>query len=861
MKRIFLLFTIVATLLVGGLSLFAAYRAERGGPAPLHVVVVGPMSGKSAAKGEAMVNGARLFAERYNAQLAEGGRPIFIAPVDDRNDPKLAEQVARVIAGDQRVVAVLGHRSSAASLRAAPVYAETGLPMIAATATAPMITKGNPWAFRVVPDNDLQGDFIARYVKALDFERVSVVFDRDDFGLSLATAFEEEAEALGLERVHSLGFDNHSSSLSEDLSAIVQRLGERDPGMIFIAAHDREGARLIRAAHDAGAHDWPMIGNASMGKQSFPARFAGVKEERKNPGHYTNGLYAVSSLIFDVAGESAQYFRERFRGKGLGEPDAAAAAYHDAATAVGEALRRIEVGEKTKGIEVRDALRGALAAMNEPAEGVRGVTGLIYFDAEGDVVKSIPVGRYSAGRLVSAPIQLSRVEDPTQITASALEEGFVRELDGEPFHMTHVVYTGIEPVAVTEFDSETLTFGAEFLLWFRSSSAVEPEHMEFLNAVEPVELGEPEESINDERFEYYLYRVKGRFYAEAHEGRDAFGEYRLKVAFRHQYLPQTNLIYVADSIGLGGGEQPWARRVAEGRLFEEVGEWSVNRAVLFQDSLLKDSYGHPELVEGGSEQRAFSRFNLELAVEENHLSLRGLLPTSVQHIILWGSLLALCLVLLAEEAGRLSFCLRGIWSIEIMLGVCVLAAAEPVLLSWMAGEVDRYHLRMTSFVFDLLWWLYLAYALAKAVRLFVWDRLAERTGQHVPNIARHLSTLFIYLLAVYGIIAFVLKQDPTNLLATSGLVAMIVGLALQSNLANVFSGIAISLEKPFLIGDRIRMNFDAGPVIGEVVDMNWRATKIRTDEGSEISMPNGTLANANINNLSHAERTQGRSDE
>ena len=100
MKRIFLLFTIVATLLVGGLSLFAAYRAERGGPAPLHVVVVGPMSGKSAAKGEAMVNGAKLFAERYNAQLAEGGRPIFIAPVDDQNDPRLAEQVARVIATD-----------------------------------------------------------------------------------------------------------------------------------------------------------------------------------------------------------------------------------------------------------------------------------------------------------------------------------------------------------------------------------------------------------------------------------------------------------------------------------------------------------------------------------------------------------------------------------------------------------------------------------------------------------------------------------------------------------------------------------------------------------------------------------------
>ena len=861
MKRLFLILTLIATTLVGGYSLFAAYQSARLKThlTPHWLAVVGPMTGKSADKGRAMVAGARLYAEHYNASLGEGERPILIAPYDDRNSPESAARVAREIVAEERVVAVLGHRSSAASLRAAPIYAEYGVPMVGATATAPMITKENPWAFRVVPDNDLQGRFIAHYIKANHYPSASVVFDRDAYGRSLAEAFEVAARELGLPIKQRIGFDAEAPSLEVDLGVAVERLSEDEPGMIFVAAHDREGAQLVRAVRDAG-HDWPMIGNASLGKQSFPWRFAGLKEELARPGHYTNGLFAVSSLIFDVAGEAAQHFRERYLDEEGQEPDAAAAAYHDAAQVVAEALTRSGGGqERGRGAAARKAVRDALAKMSEPGHGVRGVTGLIHFDDEGDVVKSIPVGRYSGGRLVSAPLLLSRVEDFDTLTEAAEEEGFIQRLGGEPFHITHVVYTGIEPRGVSAFDADTLTFEVEFLLWFRSSAAVEPEEIEFLNAVEAVELGESIQEVDDGETEYHLYRVKGRFFAEAREGRDAFGEYSLGIRFRHRSIPESNLIYVADSVGMGGDDTPWARRLADHHLFEEVGDWSIKRAVLFQDRVTKSIYGHPDLVEGGREQRAFSRFNFDMAVEENHLSLRGYLPESAQHWILAISLIALCALMLAEEAGRIGICRRLVWLVEVILGVCVLAAAEPVLLAQLAEQVERFHLRMTSFAFDLLWWLYLAYALAKAVRLFIWDRLEVRTGQHVPNIARHLSSLFIYLLALYGIVAFVLKKDPTSLLATSGLVAMILGLALQSNLVNVFSGIAISLEKPFKIGDRIKMNFDAGPVVGRVIDMNWRSTKIRTGEETVVSMPNGTLANANINNLSTSAEREAES--
>ncbi len=861
MKRWLLILTAVVASIVGASQLYRVYHQDKGASSlqPFRLAVVGPTKSGDTAKGQAMVAGARLFVERYNARLQEGGRPLEVVPFDDGDSSKLAAGVAHTVAADPLVVAVLGHRGSSASLVAARVYRELGVPMVGATATAPAITEDNPWAFRVVPDNELQGSFLARYLKASGVEKASVVFDRDDYGRSLADAFEKSARALKLKLVHKLGFDG--ATLEKEITAMVGKLGKSAPGTIFIAAGDDEAAQFIKAVDDAGK-SWPMVGNASLGKQSFPAQFARLKKEQHQPGYYTNGLLATSSLIFDVANESAQYFRARFLKREGAPPDAAAAAYYDAAGVVADALgRALETGgtELSRAMKaddlrpMRTMLRDALARMNEPDRGFDGVTGKIFFDADGDVVKAVPVGRYSDGLFVSAPTQLQRVEAPPR--EGAKEGAFIRRLGGDEFYVTHVVYTGIEPLAVTSFNSDSLIYEAEFLLWFRSSSEVDPSQLEFLNAVEPVELGEAEETLVEGGERYSRYRVKGRFFAAANEGRDAFGEYELKLAFSHRHLPQTNLIYVADSIGMAGDGTPWGKRLAQQRLFDGVGDWAVKHALLYQDSLKRNSYGHPGMVEGGSEQRAFSRFNFEMAVKDKNLSLRGLLPPSVQHWILWGSLVALCLLLLAEEDGRLRTNLRGVWLVEVVLGCCVLAAAEPVILSWLHGEVDRYYLRVTSFVFDVLWWLYLAYILAKAVRLFVWDRLQERTGQHVPNIARHLSSLFIYLMALYGIVAFVLNKDPTSLLATSGLVAMILGLALQSNLVNVFSGIAISLEKPFQIGDRIRMNFDAGPVIGRVVDMNWRSTKIRTDQGSEISMPNGTLANANINNLTRARAT------
>ena len=123
----------------------------------------------------------------------------------------------------------------------------------------------------------------------------------------------------------------------------------------------------------------------------------------------------------------------------------------------------------------------------------------------------------------------------------------------------------------------------------------------------------------------------------------------------------------------------------------------------------------------------------------------------------------------------------------------------------------------------------------------------------VPNVIRMFGSLNIYILASFGIIAFVFDQKITSLLATSGLLAMIIGLAIQANISNVFSGIAINIERPFVVGDWIKIG-DLEE--GEVVDITWRTVRIKSRNGFTISVPNGQASEMPVQNFTAGKVTR-----
>jgi small-conductance mechanosensitive channel/CRP-like cAMP-binding protein len=92
--------------------------------------------------------------------------------------------------------------------------------------------------------------------------------------------------------------------------------------------------------------------------------------------------------------------------------------------------------------------------------------------------------------------------------------------------------------------------------------------------------------------------------------------------------------------------------------------------------------------------------------------------------------------------------------------------------------------------------------------------------------------------------------EPGSLLTTSALLTAVIGLSLQETLGNLFAGLAIQAQRPFELGDWVKLDANDPESIGRVVEINWRATRVRTNDNVEITVPNGALARASIRNYS-----------
>lgn len=140
------------------------------------------------------------------------------------------------------------------------------------------------------------------------------------------------------------------------------------------------------------------------------------------------------------------------------------------------------------------------------------------------------------------------------------------------------------------------------------------------------------------------------------------------------------------------------------------------------------------------------------------------------------------------------------------------------------------------------WWLL-------AARLLVNLTLLARGRDPSARNARLFSELIasvIYIAAALVVLNSVLNLPVNGLLATSGVIAIVLGLALQNTLADVFSGIAVGLEKPFHVGDRVSLTENEGVI----VEINWRSIRIQTDSEDQVTIPNSIVAKGQIINRS-----------
>jgi CRP-like cAMP-binding protein len=175
------------------------------------------------------------------------------------------------------------------------------------------------------------------------------------------------------------------------------------------------------------------------------------------------------------------------------------------------------------------------------------------------------------------------------------------------------------------------------------------------------------------------------------------------------------------------------------------------------------------------------------------------------------------------------------------------ANASPGLALWPGGHELLIRLLASAAT------LASAVALLRLTGWLVWDRLVPRySGLRIPRLLRQ----FVWVMVMAGAVLVVLTQiwgvALPAVLATTGVLGLVLGLALRGVLTDFFSGIALNIEQPFRLDDFILLHTRQRrePIAGLVREINWRSTRILTPEDNLVSVPNSVVASAVVENLS-----------
>lgn len=190
------------------------------------------------------------------------------------------------------------------------------------------------------------------------------------------------------------------------------------------------------------------------------------------------------------------------------------------------------------------------------------------------------------------------------------------------------------------------------------------------------------------------------------------------------------------------------------------------------------------------------------------------------------------------------------WLIGLAVLMCGAAWASVSVaaagLAWPFSLLPR--------VLDSVVWLAGALLLIRLVEMLLWERLIPRVaGLRMPRLLRQFVAVLLLILALAAMLNQAWGVAIATVLATTGVLGLVLGLALRPILTDLFSGIALNIEQPFRLNDFVvlRMRGQREPIVGTVREINWRSTRVLTPEDNLISVPNSVAAAAIVENLSY----------
>lgn len=328
----------------------------------------GPLTGNIAHLGKDTENGVRMAIDEANAKgISIGGKKVkfVMQSEDDGAEPRQATLVAQKLV-DGKVQGLIGHVNSGTTIPASKIYHDAGIPQISPSATNPKYTQqGYQNAFRVVANDAQLGSVMGRYAaQTLKLKNVAVVDDRSAYGQGLADEFLKSAKANGINIVSR----QFTTDKSTDFSAILTAIKAKQPDAIFFGGIDAVGGPMLRQMKQLGISAKFMGGDGVCSEQMPVLAGEGLIDDVV--------LCSEPGGVEDAQKKVMEDFRTAFRKKYNGNVQIYAPYAYDATWLMITAMQKAGSADPAKYLPIMASSK------------YQGVTGMIEFDAKGDVKNS-----------------------------------------------------------------------------------------------------------------------------------------------------------------------------------------------------------------------------------------------------------------------------------------------------------------------------------------------------------------------------------------------------------------------------------------------------------------------------------------
>jgi branched-chain amino acid transport system substrate-binding protein len=326
-----------------------------------------PLSGPGAYFGAQDKQGIELALDELN-KAGVNGYKFAVHYEDSACSPLPASQAAKRLLDQYKPDVIIGEECSDATLAIMPIVDQAKVPMINAGSSSIKITDpGNPYTFRIMPNEVMQGvDIATQAYNKLNARTAVLLYENTNAGIGNAKVFKETFEKLGGKVIADIGFGRDVN----DFTAIATRIaGAGKADVIPTYTLEGQGLKITQALAQAGVVKGGGGGAIQLGTIWLPFGF------EQKAGKAAQGYVRIVQFDPTDQRDMVKNFVAGFKAKFNAEPTHINAHAYDQIMLIADVVRR--------GAKDAQSIRDTLAATKD----FKGVTGSVEFDKSNQNVK------------------------------------------------------------------------------------------------------------------------------------------------------------------------------------------------------------------------------------------------------------------------------------------------------------------------------------------------------------------------------------------------------------------------------------------------------------------------------------------